>query len=595
MALGDRAAQGASFLLVDDNEPFLKLLGSFVERHYPDAAIGRATTGEQALDQLIQGTWDVVLLDYRLPDVDGLEVLAEIRKHQVDTAVVMVTGEGDERLAADIFRMGAHDYLVKSSIDPSGLRRCLDQVLMRRLLEAQIAEKSDELVRSSRELSERGRALDTAYEKLRQRKEQLRLLSDSLEQTVQERTAALRGTTRFLNKVLDATVDHFVVAAGPDGTIRTFNRGAELAFDKLSSEVVGGVHFRELFDELADDASLAALTAACHAKGSMTVDLTGRAGEGGFSAEVSLSRLQLADTEADGLVILGRDVTHERELEERNQAYVQQIEVANDDLRRKNEQILEATRLKSEFLANVSHELRTPLNAIIGYSDLLSGGIYGHLEGRQASAIAGIGTRAKDLLTLINEILDLAKIEAGRMDLRVEQFELSPLIRDIVETGRVLAVDKNLDVEWTHEGDDVTLSTDAQKVQQILVNLISNAVKFTPEGSVVVQTRVDGGDLIVCVRDTGIGIPPDQLPKVFDEFRQVDGTSTREYGGTGLGLAISQKFAVSLGGDLFAESRLGRGSTFTLRIPTQLEDPAKGRHIAVALDLTPDLASITGD
>ena len=582
MALGDRAAQGASFLLVDDNEPFLKLLGSFVERHYPDAAIGRATTGEQALDQLIQGTWDVVLLDYRLPDVDGLEVLAEIRKHQVDTAVVMVTGEGDERLAADIFRMGAHDYLVKSSIDPSGLRRCLDQVLMRRLLEAQIAEKSDELVRSSRELSERGRALDTAYEKLRQRKEQLRLLSDSLEQTVQERTAALRGTTRFLNKVLDATVDHFVVAAGPDGTIRTFNRGAELAFDKLSSEVVGGVHFRDL-------------TAACHAKGSMTVDLTGRAGEGGFSAEVSLSRLQLADTEADGLVILGRDVTHERELEERNQAYVQQIEVANDDLRRKNEQILEATRLKSEFLANVSHELRTPLNAIIGYSDLLSGGIYGHLEGRQASAIAGIGTRAKDLLTLINEILDLAKIEAGRMDLRVEQFELSPLIRDIVETGRVLAVDKNLDVEWTHEGDDVTLSTDAQKVQQILVNLISNAVKFTPEGSVVVQTRVDGGDLIVCVRDTGIGIPPDQLPKVFDEFRQVDGTSTREYGGTGLGLAISQKFAVSLGGDLFAESRLGRGSTFTLRIPTQLEDPAKGRHIAVALDLTPDLASITGD
>ena len=243
----------------------------------------------------------------------------------------------------------------------------------------------------------------------------------------------------------------------------------------------------------------------------------------------------------------------------------------------------------------MSHELRTPLNAIIGYSDLLSGGIYGHLEGRQASAIAGIGTRAKDLLTLINEILDLAKIEAGRMDLRVEQFELSPLIRDIVETGRVLAVDKNLDVEWTHEGDDVTLSTDAQKVQQILVNLISNAVKFTPEGSVVVQTRVDGGDLIVCVRDTGIGIPPDQLPKVFDEFRQVDGTSTREYGGTGLGLAISQKFAVSLGGDLFAESRLGRGSTFTLRIPTQLEDPAKGRHIAVALDLTPDLASITGD
>ena len=595
MALGEQAAQGVSFLLVDDNEAFLGLLSSFVRRHYPDCHLGLAATGEQALQQLISGDWDVVLLDYRLPDVDGLEVLAEIRKRQVDTAVVMVTGEGDERLAADIFRMGAHDYLVKSAIDPSGIRRCLDQVLMRRLLEAQIAEKSGELVRSSRELAERTRALDTAYEKLHEKKEQLRHLSDSLEQTVQRRTAELRKTTRFLNKVLDATVDHFVVAAGPDGTIRTLNRGAELAFGRVATKTVGELHFRELFDELADDAALAGLVAAIHAKGSLTMDLTGRASGGGFAAEVSLSVLSLSSEEDDGLVILGWDVTHERELEDRNQAYVRQIEVANEDLRRKNEQILEATRLKSEFLANVSHELRTPLNAIIGYSDLLSGGIYGELEGKQASAILGIGTRAKDLLALINEILDLAKIEAGRMNLRLERFMLSEVISEVVETGRVLAVDKAVEVSWDQDGDDLELTTDPQKLQQILINLVSNAVKFTPVGTVRVETRVEGTDLVVLVRDTGIGIPREELAKVFDEFRQVDGTSTREYGGTGLGLAISQKFAVCLGGDLFAESRLGEGSAFTLRIPTELGPSEQTRHIAVALDLTPDLAAITGD
>jgi PAS domain S-box-containing protein len=589
MPLIDGAA--ASFLLVDDNEPFLELLEAFVLRHYPKARVARATTGEQALDRLSAGPFDVVLLDYRLPDFDGLEVLGEIRSRLTDVAVVMVTGEGDERLAADIFRMGAYDYLVKSAIDPEMLRRCLDQVLTRRLLEEQITAKSDQLVASSRELNDRTRALDVAYAKIRTKKEQLRHLSDGLEQTVQERTAKLRATTSFLNQVLDSSTDHFIVATDGAGLILTFSRGAELAFGRPSEEVVGQVHFRVLFDELEDDeGALGALTAECLQVGSVRRELTGIAHDGrAFAAQLTVSRLP-GEEGQEGLVILGADVTHERELEEKNQAYVSQIEMANQDLRRKNEQILEATRLKSEFLANVSHELRTPLNAIIGYGDLLAGGIYGPMSDKQTSAVEGVATRGRDLLALINDILDLAKIEAGKMELRPERFDLDELVEEVVETGRILAIDKRVEISGLHHGDPVVLVTDRQKMQQIVLNLINNAVKFTPDGFVRVETREVGSMVEVAVIDSGIGIPGDELANLFDEFRQVDGTSTREYGGTGLGLAISQKFAMQLGGQLTVTSTLGEGSRFVLALPLSLpgadawSDPVETDSVPVALD-----------
>lgn len=600
MSIIDEAQVGPSLLLVDDNADFLDLIEPMVLERYPTSSVARAGTGEAALNALVTGAFDVLLLDYRLPDFDGIEVLGEIRKHLVDIAVVMVTGEGDERLAADIFRMGAYDYLVKGEIDRPVLFRCLDQVLMRRELERQISAKSDQLVTSSRELSERTRALDTAYEKIRLKKEELRELSGNLEETVQERTAELRKTTRFLNKVLDATVDHFILSAGADGTIRTFNSGAERSFGRSAIDVVGKLQFRSLFAELTTPGALEDLVGRAVAEGSIQEALTGVGAEGvHFPAEVTLSRLPLEHDE-DGLVILGTDVTHEQQLERQNQAYIRQIEMANEDLRLKNEQILEATRLKSEFLANVSHELRTPLNAVIGYSDLLSGGIYGAMAPKQQSAVEGIGTRAKDLLQLINEILDLAKIESGKMVLRVERFALSDVMVEVLETGRVLAVDKPLEVTWVHQGHDVQMTTDRQKLQQILVNLVSNAVKFTSEGHVRMNSSVEADDIRIVVEDSGIGIPAEELASIFDEFRQVDGTSTREYGGTGLGLAISSKFAESMGGDLVARSELGQGSEFVLRVPqhASVMAPPRDGRVPVALSVPGqglDLSAITGD
>ena len=581
----------SAFLIVDDNQGFLDLIESFILRNYPGAFVGVASGGEEALSRLEEHSWDVILLDYLLPDFDGVEVLGEIRKREKDVSVVMVTGEGDERLAADLFRMGAYDYLVKSAIDPVSLRRTLDQVLMRRALEHQIRSRSDELAESSRELSRRSRALDTAYENLRQKKEELRFLSDSLEATVGERTAELRATTSFLNTVLDSASRHFIIATGEDGVILSFNRGAELAFRRSADEVVSNFTLGDLLAvKTSEEGSLSALVDRCWRQGSIEIELQGVRPDDQFLARVSPSPLRPAGAVAvGGIVIVGLDITRERELEERNQAYIQQIEMANRDLRRKNDQILEANQLKTAFLANVSHELRTPLNAIIGYADLLLQGIYGDLAERQEPAVEGIDTRAKDLLGLINGILDLAKIEAGHMEMFLEPIELSDLLEEVVETARMLAVDKKVEVEWSGPDQSVTLKTDRQKLQQVLLNLLNNAVKFTHEGEVKLLVEMsEDGDVVFAVRDSGIGIPRKDLGQIFEEFRQVDGTSTRQFAGTGLGLAISRKFAAYLGGELSAESELGVGSIFTLRIPAVLDEllaSERQLHTPIALDV----------
>jgi len=583
---------GRSFLVVDDNQGFLELIESFILRNYPDSFVGGASGGAEALAKLEERSWDVVLLDYLLPDFDGVEVLGEIRKRKKDVAVIVVTGEGDERLAADLFRMGAYDYLVKSAIDPVTLRRTLDQVLMRRALEIQIRSNSTALAESSRELSERGRALDTAYEKLRQKKEELRFLSDSLETTVGERTADLRATTRFLNTVLDSASSHFIIASGEDGVVLSFNRGAEIAFGRTAEEVVSNLHFDSLFVAFpGDEDSLEALFDRCRNEGSIELELQGCRPDGRFVARVALSPLRgTGKKESSGIVVVGLDITHERELEKRNQAYIRQIEMANLDLRRKNDEILEANKLKTAFLANMSHELRTPLNAVIGYADLLAQGIYGDLGERQQPAVEGISTRAQDLLRLINDILDLAKIESGRMDLFLESIPLEDLMSEVLEPAQVLAVDKPIEIRWNRPEPGIVLHTDRQKLQQILLNLVNNAVKFTLEGQVTLDTELVAGDeILFSVRDSGIGIPADDVSQIFDEFRQVDGTSTRKFGGTGLGLAISNKFAGHLGGVLAADSELGVGSVFTLRIPLCLEDDEANQgseHTPMALDST---------
>jgi signal transduction histidine kinase len=238
------------------------------------------------------------------------------------------------------------------------------------------------------------------------------------------------------------------------------------------------------------------------------------------------------------------------------------------EIEEKSRQIEAANRHKSEFLANMSHELRTPLNAIIGFSEVLQERLFGELNEKQAEYTDDILTSGRHLLSLINEILDLSKVEAGRMELELATFDL-PLAIDNARTfvrERAIKHGITLDVDVDERlGDYVG---DERKIKQILLNLLSNAVKFTAEGGrIEISARKISGSVEISVSDTGIGIAPEDLPKIFEEFRQVGSDYSHKVEGTGLGLTLAKKFVELHGGKIWVTSEFGKGSTFSFSLP----------------------------
>jgi signal transduction histidine kinase/CheY-like chemotaxis protein len=233
----------------------------------------------------------------------------------------------------------------------------------------------------------------------------------------------------------------------------------------------------------------------------------------------------------------------------------------------------EASRTKSEFLANMSHELRTPLNAIIGYSEMLREEAEDTGNTESLPDLKRIQGAGKHLLALINDILDLSKIEAGKMDLHLETFSVADLMGEVIATAHPLVEKNNNTLSLDCSADAGMLHSDVTKVRQGLLNLLSNAAKFTHEGSIrlaVSRTReIDGEWLTFAVTDSGSGISPEQLGRLFQDFMQADSSTTRKYGGTGLGLAITRKFCQMLGGDVTVTSELEKGSTFTIHLPVE--------------------------
>jgi len=234
----------------------------------------------------------------------------------------------------------------------------------------------------------------------------------------------------------------------------------------------------------------------------------------------------------------------------------------------------QANAAKSAFLANMSHELRTPLNAIIGFTRIVRRKAEGVLPAKQTDNLDKVLLSADHLLNLINTVLDIAKIEAGRMDVLAANFRISALIDLCANTSQPLlrphvTLEKHVDESLN------LIYSDQDKIRQIVLNLLSNAAKFTPTGCIRLSADRAGDDLRITVADTGIGISAEALPRIFTEFQQADSSTTRQYGGTGLGLSISRNLARLLGGDIMVESEVGRGSTFILVIPAQYQAKAQ--------------------
>jgi signal transduction histidine kinase len=251
---------------------------------------------------------------------------------------------------------------------------------------------------------------------------------------------------------------------------------------------------------------------------------------------------------------------------------IEELRIANQRLARQNERlgdrlraVEESRRLKDEFLSNVSHELRTPLTSIMGYAHLIAAGQLGPVTERQAHALQKIDASAGVLLRLITDLLALSQLKLGRVDVQPAVHDAVALLRVALDEQGPLPAAPALALRLP-DG-PVAVVTDGEKVVRILSNLLSNAFKFTPSGRIEVEVAPDGDVVEWRVRDTGIGIPAEERDAVFDEFRQVDGSTTRLYGGTGLGLALSRRLAELLGGAVRLESEVGRGSLFTLRLP----------------------------
>ena len=244
------------------------------------------------------------------------------------------------------------------------------------------------------------------------------------------------------------------------------------------------------------------------------------------------------------------------------------------EIEEKSRQLADASKHKSQFLANMSHELRTPMNAILGYTELILDGIYGEPSEKMVGVLARVQTNGKHLLGLINDVLDLSKIEAGQLTLSLTDYSIKDMVYNVFGVVELLAKNKNLALNVDMPAQLPNAHGDERRLTQVLLNLVGNALKFTDEGGVTIKTVAAHDLFTVAVVDTGPGIAPADQAKIFEEFQQADSSTTKQKGGTGLGLAIAKQIVEMHGGRLWVEFELGKGSTFQFSLPINVERQA---------------------
>ena len=378
--------------------------------------------------------------------------------------------------------------------------------------------------------------------------------------------------------VLDAALQMSIIATDTQGTVVLFNRGAETLLGYGAGEVVGqrtllDFHLPEEIEARAAEvgAEVGHLVQpsdlfAEYIRQGLTAmrEWTYRRKDGTlFPVSLSVTLLQGGDGVLAGYLAVAMDITERKWAEQEAQRAKFAAEAAN--------------QAKSNFLANMSHELRTPLNAIIGYSEMLQEELEDLGQNQFVPDLKKIHSAGHHLLALINDVLDISKIEAGKMDLFVENFDIHKMISDVIYTIDPLVEKKNNTLKVDCPADIGSMDTDLTKLRQTLFNLLSNASKFTENGIITVSVRREGGQILFSVADSGIGMTAGQMDKLFQAFQQADASTTRKFGGTGLGLAISRSFCRMMGGDITVESVLGQGSTFTVRLPAAAIDPVANR------------------
>jgi PAS domain S-box-containing protein len=538
----------ARILMVDDRTENLLALEAILQPLGQELV--RAGSGEEALRALLRDDFAVILLDVQMPDMNGFETAEVIkqRERSRSTPIIFLTAlSKEEQYVRQGYSAGAVDYMSKP-IDPDVLRSKVAVFIELWLKNQELREMDRQLEAAKR------RELDLAH---------LRRLSES-EARYED----------ILGSVIDA-----VVTFGDDEQVVVFNAAAEAMFGRTAA-TVRQRSFHELIApadrDLVARQVRAILGGARHDARSMLIQGV-RSDGTEFPLEISLSRLELRDGALNTMI--GRDVTVRVAAEVALRRNTEELRALNDELNRRTEELEDAMGARSRFYASMSHELRTPINAMLGYTALLLDDVYGPLKDVQVVGIERANRAAKHLLELVNDILDLSKIEAGKLEVSPEPVMMPGLIEDLFVSVQPLADLHGARLEMSHEGEPITLVTDARRVRQILLNLLSNAIKFGGGKKVTVESRAGAeGGIRIGVIDRGPGIAGADLERIFDEFVQLANGSRQE--GTGLGLAISRRLANLLGGSLTVESVPTQGTAFWLTLPGAVNHSPAGADSA---------------
>jgi PAS domain S-box-containing protein len=507
-------------LAVDDSITYLEELGSQLRQEGYDVVLARS--GEEALELLAAQPVDGILLDLMMPGLSGQDTCRRIKQSAQwrDIPLVMVTARDDRDAMIEGINAGADDYIAKSA-DFDVLKARLRAQLRRKHFEDENRRIRETLVRQE---------TDARFQQL--------LHSNII--------GVIQGN--FSGQLTDAN-DAFLAMLG-------YSR-AELERGKLRWDDLTPPEWREAT--------------------AIAVEQVRRLGSGppyekeyfrkdGSRQPVELGLVLLEGT--DTVVGFVLDRTEHKAAEEQLRKYSVALEGANRDLELAKERAEQESRFKSRFLASMSHELRTPLNAIIGFSDLLEQELFGPLTDRQKKYVQNVLLSGRHLLTLVNDILDLSKVEAGRMELSRESTALATVVDAVSGVIKPLVDKAGVRVSLSLPPNLPDLYIDAVRIKQVLYNLLSNAIKFTPRGgSVELSAELQGNNLSVSCKDTGIGIRAEDMPRLFREFEQLEHPGGDKPEGTGLGLALTKRLVELHGGGIAVASEIGKGSTFTFTLP----------------------------
>ena len=547
-------SEKVDILLVDDRPENLLALEAILEplgEH-----LVRATSGDEALRCVLTRDYACILLDVQMPGLNGFDTarLIKARERSRHIPIIFLTAISKEQeYVFEGYQVGAVDYMSKP-FQPDILRSKVAVFV-------ELYRKQQQLKRQEEQLREHERM--------------------ALE--LEHRAELWQSEARFgeiVNSAMDA-----IITFDDEHRITLFNGAAARLFG-IAPDDARAMRIEELFPASFRNTYLERICATATprdgdgAPASPEVQsfVGVRRGSGEFPIEASVSCLELPTGRL--YTIIARDVSERKRAEEALRAQAlslanttAKLKIANEELHQRQLDLERAMTARSRFYASMSHELRTPINAILGYNTLLLENIYGALNEKQADGLRRTQRAAKHLLELVNDVLDLSKIEAGKLELKVQPVQFPMLIEDLFVTVRPMAEERGSTLELEHHGEHVTVTSDPRRVRQILLNLLSNAIKFGQGNPirVVSTTRPEGG-ICIEVIDHGIGIASDDLPRVFDEFVQL--SRSPEHEGTGLGLPISRRLALLLQGELTADSRPGEGSTFRLVLPPEIDSRA---------------------